>query len=115
QGWVLDVGHAAGSVVSVQVADLDRVVGGADEGGLSVAVGPPTDAWWRLVLGGPPTPAQRHVLAGSCAKTTAIALFSAHDLVGGGRAVVVDDHLHLSVLTVPPELRRRGYGTALLA
>ena len=28
QGWVLDVGHAAGSVVSVQVADLDELAVG---------------------------------------------------------------------------------------
>ena len=35
--------------------------------------------------------------------------------VGAGRAVVVDDHVHLSVFTVDPEVRRRGYGTRLLA
>ena len=35
----------------------------------TVEVGAPTDAWWRLVLGGPPTPAQRHVLGGAGALT----------------------------------------------
>src|SRR6476661_7624759 len=98
QGWVLDVGHAAGSVVSVQVSDLAAPGNGAGRGGggmggdagsavdgtaggmggiadgqaggsaagkggvagspLVVEVGEPTDPWWRLVLGAPPTPAQ---------------------------------------------------------
>ena len=111
QGWVLDVGHAAGSVVSVQVADLDGLAVGHAADGAAVEVGPPTDAWWRLVLGGPPTPAQRHVLGG----TGALTLTDAQRVVGAGRVVVVADHLHVSVLTVDPALRRRGHGTALLA
>jgi len=137
QGWVLDVGHAAGSVVSVQVADLGKLaVGPAADGtaasgaagspvadgtavevgehtgeAATVEVGAPTDAWWRLVLGGPPTPAQRHVLGGAGALT----LTDAQGVVGAGRVVVVADHLHVSVLTVDPALRRRGHGTALLA
>ena len=111
QGWVLDVGHAAGSVVSVQVADLDELAVGPVAAGLTVEVGEPTDAWWRLVLGGPPTPAQRHVLGGAGALTVA----DAQGVVGAGRVVVVADHLHVSVLTVDPAVRRRGHGTALLA
>ena len=128
QGWVLDVGHAAGSVVSVQVADRQawrrrsgrrqrcrgrrrRPAAGRDRRRLTVEVGEPTDAWWRLVLGGPPTPAQRHVLGGAGALTVA----DAQGVVGAGRVVVVADHLHVSVLTVDPALRRRGHGTALLA
>src|SRR6476619_2429567 len=55
QGWVLDVGHAAGAVLSVQVADLDelavglaadRAAGGVADNPLVVEVGEPTDAWW---------------------------------------------------------------------
>jgi len=137
QGWVLDVGHAAGSVVSVQVADLGKLaVGPAADGtaasgaagspvadgtavevgehtgeAATIEVGAPTDAWWRLVLGGPPTPAQRHVLGGAGALT----LTDAQGVVGAGRVVVVADHLHVSVLTVDPARRRRGHGTALLA
>ena len=137
QGWVLDVGHAAGSVVSVQVADLGKLaVGPAADGtaasgaagspvadgtavevgehtgeAATIEVGAPTDAWWRLVLGGPPTPAQRHVLGGAGALT----LTDAQGVVGAGRVVVVADHLHVSVLTVDPALRRRGHGAALLA
>jgi ribosomal protein S18 acetylase RimI-like enzyme len=115
QGWVLDVGHAAGALVSVQVADLARLAACPVSEGLAVEVGAPTDAWWRLVLGGPPTRAQRHVLTGSGAENVALALVSAHGVVGAGRVVVVEDHLHLSVLTVDPAIRRRGHGTALLA
>ena len=63
------------------------------------------------MLGGPPTPAQRHVLGGAGALT----LTDAQGVVGAGRVVVVADHLHVSVLTVDPALRRRGHGTALLA
>ena len=137
QGWVLDVGHAAGSVVSVQVADLGKLaVGPAADGtaasgaagspvadgtavevgehtgeAATVEVGAPTDAWWRLVLGGPPTPAQRHVLGGAGALT----LTDAQGVVGAGRVVVVADHLHVSVLTVDAAVRCRGHGAALLA
>jgi ribosomal protein S18 acetylase RimI-like enzyme len=67
------------------------------------------------VLDGPPTPAQRHVLAGSCAKNIAMTMVSAHEVIGAGRVVIVEDHLHLSVLTVDPAARRHGHGTALMA
>jgi ribosomal protein S18 acetylase RimI-like enzyme len=113
QGWELDVGHAAGALVSVQVADLTRVPDGA-----AVEAGPPADDWWRLVLGRLPTPAQRHVLAGpptgSCTETSALALVSAHGLMAAVRVASVEDHLHVSVLTVDPAVRRQGHGTALL-
>jgi ribosomal protein S18 acetylase RimI-like enzyme len=82
---------------------------------MSVEVGAPTEAWWRLVLGGPPTPEQRHVLAGSCAEKSALTLLSADGVVAAGRLVVVEDHLHLSVLTVDPPVRRQGHGGTLLA
>ena len=45
----------------------------------------------------------------------ALTLTDAQGVVGAGRVVVVADHLHVSVLTVDPALRRRGHGTALLA
>ncbi len=145
---MLDVGHAAGALVSVQVAELARLASGPpvevdaptddqERVAHGRAAAPtddrravergraPTDAWWRLVLGGPPTPAQRHVLAGSCVENVAGAPFSAHGhlvlrdgravAVAACRGVVVEDHLHLSMLTVSPAARHRGHGTALLA
>ena len=155
QGWVLDVGHAAGALVSVQVVDLARVADGPQPGsgatdarraidspgkagtptddpesdgrrqeegaptddrrtaGSTVEAGAPTDAWWRLVVDGAPTPAQRHVLAGvpGCFPVR-------HEggvAVAACRAVIVEDHLHLSMLTVAPSALRRGHGSAVLA
>jgi N-acetylglutamate synthase len=105
QGWVLDVGHEAGATVSVQVADLARLPVGPRVDG-----GEPTEAWWRLVLGGPPTAAQRHVLGSG-----GHMLLRADGVsVAAARAVVVEDHLHVSVMSVDPAHRRRGHGTALL-
>ncbi len=121
-GWVLDEGHAAGAVVSVQVADLEvlaRVAGHEGErpstqAGWAEATSP-DDAWWRLVLGGvPPSAAQRHVLASPSTAGFLLLRDEAGTAVGAGRAVVVDDHAHLSVLTVDPDRRRRGHGTRLL-
>ncbi|MBV9921749.1 MAG: GNAT family N-acetyltransferase [Pseudonocardia sp.] len=132
QGWELDVGHAAGALVSVQVVDLTKIPPPVGADGLPARAdghpagadaprteaGAPTAAWWQLVLGGPPTPAQRHVLAGpptgSCAETSALALVCAHRLVGAVRVASVADHLHLSVMTVDPTVRRQGHGSALL-
>jgi ribosomal protein S18 acetylase RimI-like enzyme len=110
QGWVLDAGHAAGAVVSVQVADLETL-----DDGRRAEWGPPDDAWWRLVLDGPPTPAQRHVLASPSEAGFLLLRDDDGAAAGAGRALVVDDHLHLSVLTVAPPLRRHGHGSRLLA
>jgi N-acetylglutamate synthase len=128
EGWVLDEGHAAGAVVSVQVADLaapaTSPAGGSGTSG-EVRAAPertewaeassPDDAWWRLVLGGQPTEAQRHVLASPQAAGFLLLRDDAGAPLGAGRAVVVDDHLHISVLTVDPDVRRRGHGSRLLA
>jgi ribosomal protein S18 acetylase RimI-like enzyme len=115
QGWVLDAGHAAGAVVSVQVTDLEMLTAIAARQDGTEHWAAPGDAWWRLVLGGPPTPAQRHVLTGPPETGFLLLRDEEGAAVGAGRAVVVDDHLHLSVLTVSPALRRRGYGSRLLA
>jgi ribosomal protein S18 acetylase RimI-like enzyme len=42
-------------------------------------------------------------------------MVSAHGPLACVRVVVVEDHLHLSVLTVDPVARRRGHGAALVA
>jgi N-acetylglutamate synthase len=117
QGWVLDQGHAAGAVVSVQVAELNALAGLAPTPVRSEWAGAtsPEDAWWQLVLGAPPSSAQRHVLASPPAAGFLLLRDEAGAAVGAGRAVVVDDHAHLSVLSVDPEARRRGHGTRLLA
>ena len=110
EGWGLDVGHAAGAVVSVQVADLGGLpLGEAIEGQA------PAAEWWRVVLGGAPTPAQRHVLASVPGAGYLLRRDRGGHAVGALRAVVIGDHLHLSLLTVAPGARRQGHGAALMA
>jgi N-acetylglutamate synthase len=113
EGWVLDVGHARGAEVSVLVAP---VADAAPPPGLRVELpSRPSEEWWRLAVGGPPTPAQERVLAG--APDTAFVLLRGPDgaVLGQVRAAVVADHVHVSMLGVVPAARRRGHATALLA
>ena len=86
QGWVLDVGHAAGALVSVQVADLTRVPDGpAGRGGpayrrlVAAGVGPPAHSrpTARPRPGRPRGRARKRVLWHSFPRT---------GLVAGGRA-----------------------------
>jgi len=113
EGWVLDVGHARGAEVSVLVAPLADA---EPPPGVRIELPiRPSDEWWRLAVGGPPTPAQERVLAG--APDTAFGLLRDDDgaVLGQVRATVVDDHVHVSTLAVVPEARRRGHATTLLA
>jgi ribosomal protein S18 acetylase RimI-like enzyme len=78
----------------------------------------PTDAWWTLSLGRAPTPDERWVLDPAGHETERPRVRTAFGLLPGAgtiRAAVVGDHLHLSRLTVRPEARRAGIGTALTA
>jgi ribosomal protein S18 acetylase RimI-like enzyme len=110
-GWTLDVGHARGAEVSVLVAPVAEA---PRDAGIALPARPSPD-WWRLAVGGPPTPAQRQVLAG--APDTAFGTLRDRDgtLLGQVRATVVADHVHVSTLAVVPAARRRGHATALLA
>jgi ribosomal protein S18 acetylase RimI-like enzyme len=77
----------------------------------------PPEEWWRLALGGAPTPAQRHILDPGARIPTAFGLLrdATGDALGQVRAAIVDDHLHVSMLAVRPGARRQGHATALLA
>ncbi|MHA6620122.1 GNAT family N-acetyltransferase [Pseudonocardia sp. DLS-67] len=113
EGWVLNVGHAKGAEVSVLVAPVADV---DPPPGLHIELpAEPSGEWWRLAVGGPPTPAQRRVLGG--APDTAFGLLrdGAGAVLGQVRATVVDDHVHISTLEVVPAARRRGHATVLLA
>jgi ribosomal protein S18 acetylase RimI-like enzyme len=112
QGWVLDVGHAAGAEVAVLVGPLT----GTRDPRVQLPERP-SDAWWQLAVGGHPTPAQRHVLDPGGHPRTAFAEIPGPDGAATAqvRATVVEDHLHLSMLEVEPAARRQGLATALLA
>jgi ribosomal protein S18 acetylase RimI-like enzyme len=113
EGWVLNVGHAKGAEVSVLVAPVAHA---SPPPGLHIELPPrPSDEWWRLAVGGPPTAAQERVLAG--APDTGFGLLRDPDgaVLGQVRAAVVADHVHVSMLEVVPAARRRGHATALLA
>ena len=111
EGWVLDVGHAAGAESAVLVAPLT----GAPDPRVELAEGP-SDEWWMLALGGSPTPAQRHVIAPEGPPLTVFALLrgASGEALGQLRGAVVADHLHLSLLKVAPSARRQGLATALV-
>lgn len=103
EGWELEVEHAAGPEVAVLVAPLAARPDPRVE-----LLARPDDAWWQLVQEAAPSAAQRHVIEAPAAT---------FGLVRGGaavRAAVVDEHLHLSVLTVAPHARRRGLATAVM-
>lgn len=114
EGWGLDVGHARGAEVSVLVAPVPEAAPEPPDGARIELPDRPAADWWRLAVGGPPTPAQERVLAG--AANTAFGALRDRDgaLLGQVRATVVDDHVHISVLEVVPAARRRGHATALL-
>jgi len=114
QGWVLDVGHAAGAEVAVLVGDLERLSAPratARFGATRIELAERPDvAWWELTLGRDPTAVERHVLDPGGHPRTAFGLAPGS---GAIRATVVADHLHLSRLAVRPQARRRGVATAL--
>ncbi|MFC5993948.1 GNAT family N-acetyltransferase [Pseudonocardia hispaniensis] len=118
EGWVVDEEHDPGPRIGVLVADLDRLATAPDRPGLRVEIGPrPGAEWWALALGGPPTPAQRRVVAPESGLRTGFGSARGPDgeTVGVLRAAVVADHLYLALVAVRPEVRRTGVATALTA
>jgi ribosomal protein S18 acetylase RimI-like enzyme len=111
EGWVLDVGHAAGPESSVLVAEAD----GEADARVELAEHPAPE-WWELALDGAPTPAQRHVLdpPGSLRRTFGLLRGPSGEALGQVRAAVVADHLHVSLLRVVPQARRQGVAAALM-
>lgn len=126
EGWVLDAGHEAGAEVAVLVADLDRLAEFADEreprvdlpdeppvrtGHVALA-GRAGPGWWEVALGRAPTAVEAGVLDPGPPLRTGFGLVPG---VAAARAALVEDHLHLSRLTVVPASRRQGLGRALTA
>jgi ribosomal protein S18 acetylase RimI-like enzyme len=117
EGWVLNVGHAKGAEVSVLVAPVAGLEPDVEPPpGLRIELPPrPSADWWRLAVGGPPTPAQERVLAGAPDTTFGTLRDPDGAVLGQVRATVVADHVHIAMLEVVPAARRRGHATALLA
>ncbi len=136
EGWVLDEAHAAGAESAVLVADLQQLRAAAvpssrepsspepssrepsrssrePSSRVEVALRP-SAPWWAVVGD---APARRPVLDPGGAPVTAFLLVRGPtgSALGVLRACLVEDHLHLSVLEVVPDARRRGLATDLLA
>lgn len=107
-GWSVNLAHPKGAESSVLVSTR-AVPGPATE----VADTPPP-GWFDLVVGGEPTPAQRHLLT-SGPRVGFASIHRDGRLVGAARGCVVRGYLHVSVVEVAPEHRRQGLGSALLA
>ncbi|MGH3860969.1 GNAT family N-acetyltransferase [Actinokineospora sp.] len=107
-GWSVNLAHPKGAESSVLVS-THAVPGPA----CSVTDTPPA-GWFDLVVGGPPTPAQRQLLT-SGPRVGFAALHRDGRLVGAARGCVVEGYLHVSVVEVAADHRRQGLGSALLA
>jgi ribosomal protein S18 acetylase RimI-like enzyme len=108
-GWVVNTAHKKGHEVSVLVSPLDP--------GRPVRAGvcsTPPEGWFDLTVGGDPTPAQVAVLTGGPVVGFA-GLRSGGELVGAARGCVVGRRLHIGVLEVRADHRRRGHARDLLA
>jgi ribosomal protein S18 acetylase RimI-like enzyme len=110
QGWELEVAHAAGAEVTVEVVELDRLHRCTRAPDVQVTERPDA-AWWRIVAGGQPTAAARGVLD-PCSDLPLAFLLAGG--AGALRAAVVEDHVHLSALQVHPAARRTGLASRLL-
>lgn len=106
-GWRVDMDHPKGAESAVLVADL------APGGGTAVHRKPPV-GWMECAVGDQPNRTHRHVLT-SGPELGFAAAESGGDLVGVARGCVVRGWLHVSVLAVADEHRRRGLGRSLMA
>lgn len=107
-GWMPNVAHASGHLVSVLVGPLGT--GAPDVSMLAE----PSHGWWELTVGSPaPTPVQRHVL--TTGETGFGVVETAGVTAGAVRAAIAEDILLVARLAVRSEYRRRGLAKALMA
>ncbi|RJQ79624.1 GNAT family N-acetyltransferase [Amycolatopsis panacis] len=108
QGWVEQVGHAAGHRVTVQTGPLPSGPAPAAE-----VLDEPTPQWWELTAGSRyPSAAERHVL--TTGKVGYGVVTSGGVTAGAVRGAVVDGWLHVARLAVRPDFRRRGLAATVL-
>ena len=106
-GWEVNLAHPKGAESAVLTSDL------APGSGAEVAPTPPP-GWFDLAVGGEPTVAQRAVLtSGPLVGFAGVRVGG--ELVGAARGCVVGSFLHIAVVEVRPDHRRRGLARRLLA
>ncbi|CRK61675.1 GCN5-related N-acetyltransferase [Alloactinosynnema sp. L-07] len=107
-GWRVNLDHPKGAESSVLVSSEPMV-------GPAAAVSDvPPEGWFDLVVGGAPTPAQRHILTSGPRVAYASAM-SDGVLAGAARGCLVESVLHVSVVEVVPRFRRQGIARTLLS
>lgn len=108
-GWVGHSGHAKGFEVSVQTLSLSP----APETSQVEILDEPTSAWWELATGkAEPTDAQQYVLGTGKIGYGVVAVDGV--TAGSIRGAIVGEWLHVAVVEVLPEFRRRGLASALM-
>ncbi|GAA4414395.1 GNAT family N-acetyltransferase [Actinokineospora soli] len=105
-GWRVNTEHPKGAETHVMAGPTKPVPGDVRD--------TPPDGWLETAVGGVPTDAQRHVLTSGPRVGFATA-WAGGEIAGVARGCVVGEHLHVAVLEVRPEHRRRGHARALLA
>lgn len=109
--WTVDAEYSGGLASMVMTGPL--VAGPAPEG--AVIHDEPPSGWWPLAINArTPTPAQRHVLAGTPGLGFGT-MITDSEVVGIVRGAVVGDLLHVARLAVAPAHRRQGLAAGLLA
>lgn len=101
--WSLAEDHPGGAVATVLTGPLPD---GETQGEV---LDKPSPQWWELAVG-EPTAAQRHVLG-----TGPLLGFGYVEGAAVVRGCIVDSTLHISRLSVRPELRRQGTAQRLMA
>lgn len=121
QGWVPDSAHRAGWRVEVLVGELSRFTGASPPKETNVTV--EGRERWRVAAVEHEDGrfdqrfeiAQEHVLTAPALPHVAFAVARrGAELVGAARLAVLDEHLHVTRLSVTEEHRRRGLATALM-
>ncbi|GGS13579.1 N-acetyltransferase [Actinokineospora fastidiosa] len=105
-GWRANTAHAKGAETYVLVGPTRPAPGDVRD--------TPPPGWLEVAVGGVPTRAQEHVLT-TGPRVGFATVWDGDAIAGIARGCVVGAYLHVAVLEVRPEHRRRGHGAALLA
>ncbi|WP_285505852.1 GNAT family N-acetyltransferase [Actinokineospora sp. NBRC 105648] len=107
-GWSVNLAHPKGAESAVLSAPLS-----ADGCGATVYDNPPP-GWLEVAVRGPVSENQRQILTGG-PKVGFASIACGGEIAGVARGCVVGTWLHIAVLEVRQEYRRRGLGRQLLS